>query len=217
MSDPTSTMLRCDLCGADPDEYDCYESGIVRCSSHPWCETCQQSHLRLPCSEQLNRIETTTAALRATAGVLADLDALDIRLPRVPVRLVGTVAGSRSAECYTRWYDDNGIRVARSAEIRIKSGLGPTAFGQAVAHEHTHALIHLRGAVPLDPELEEGVCELVTVVWLTNRRTDRETLWRIWHNPDPVYGVQLRRVVAVAQRFGVGVTLRSILTTGELP
>jgi hypothetical protein len=208
--------VRCDLCGSDSGDYFQHESGLVHCTSHPWCETCEISHLQLPCMEHRNRILSTRAARTMASRVLDELDSLGIGLPRVPVRLVMNLPGSQTGLCVTR-VDNDGLRVIRSAQVQIRSGLGPMAFGQVVAHEHTHALLHLHGAIAIEPKLEEGICQLIALVWLTNQRPDRETLWRIWHNSDPIYGGQLRRVVPVARRTGVGLTLKAILAIGELP
>jgi Protein DA1 len=226
--------LRCYLCGADgPGRYVSCSTGATFCVEHPWCDECDIAHLRMPCPEQLGRIYRPQAVPALVAGVLAELDALGIRLPRVPVRLVTTLADQQEGTCITMerfhprsdWRTRFGLRRrrpgywrrSRTTEIQIRAGLGPTRFGQVVAHEHTHALLQLRGATPIEPALEEGVCQLVAVVWLTSRGVDPELLRRIWHNPDPVYGGEMRRVVAVARRMGVDVTLQSVLTTGMLP
>lgn len=105
----------------------------------------------------------------------------------------------------------------RGARIEILPGLGPTRFGHTVSHELGHALIHLQGRAATPPELEEGVCELIAAVWLTQRATPTSVLRRIWASPDPVYGGTMRTAVAAARRHTVAAVLHTVLNTGRLP
>lgn len=151
------------------------------------------------------------AATRAEQ-VLRDLRAIQIDLPKVPLTLVSTMAGPEEGRCFKSF---GGSRRTRAARIEIQAGLGPTRFGHVVAHEHTHALLHLHGGPSVDPYVEEGVCELVAVVWLTNHGTRQEILNDVWANPHPAYGEQMRRLVRLGRRDGVRRVLDRVLATGQ--
>jgi hypothetical protein len=144
--------------------------------------------------------------------VLCDLRKLQIDLPDVPVTLVPTMPGSEEGRCFKLY---NRSRYQRSARIEIQAGLGPTRFGHVVAHEHTHALLHLHGGPKVEPYVEEGVCELVAVVWLTGHGARQEVLNDVWANPHPAYGEQMRRLVRMARRDGVRSVLNRVLSTGR--
>lgn len=145
--------------------------------------------------------------------MLSDLRGLGVSLPTVPLSLVTSMPGPEQGRCLKRIAF--GARPSRSASIEIRAGLGPTRFGHVVAHEHTHALLHILGGPTVEPALEEGVCELVAVVWLTSTATSDEVLRGVWDNPDPVYGAQMRRMVALARRDGVATVLDRVLATGS--
>jgi hypothetical protein len=108
---------------------------------------------------------------------------------------------------------------ARSCEVRVTTGLGPTRFGWVWAHEHTHAMLWLADTAALSAELEEGVCQLVAMVWLTNcgQPVPQGMLRALWNDPHPVYGQQMRECVRAARRHGVPAVLREITTRGQLP
>lgn len=204
---------RCALCGnGRPGSYRRSSTGDVFCSSHPWCVHCRTAHLAAMCDEQQQVVVSDHDARTHTAHVLTDLRALHIGLPDVPVSLVSRMPGPEEGRCLKLF---TGPTRSRSAQIEIQTGLGPTRFGHVVAHEHTHALLHLHGGPAVDPPVEEGLCELVAVVWLTNRgTTPREVLNDLWANPHPAYGQQMRRLVRLARRDGVGVVLDRVLATG---
>lgn len=144
--------------------------------------------------------------------VLQDLHTVGISLPAVPVSLVSSLPGPEDGRCVK--LTTRGMMESRTARIEIRSGLGPTRFGHVVAHEHTHALLHLNGGPAPNPGTEEGVCELIAVVWLTRRSTGAEVLRDIWANTHPAYGGEMRRIVKLARRDGVGTVLERVLRTG---
>lgn len=204
---------RCGLCGrSDSGSYRRSSTGATFCSSHPWCLYCHTAHLRVPCDEQLHRVFTESEALRRTRQVLDQLRTLGIDLPEVPLRLTTSMPGPQEGHCIKV---HGGIPSTRSARIEIMVGLGPTRFGHVTAHEHTHALLHLHGGPVLNPDVEEGFCELVAVVWLTNQGTSPDVLHAVWRNPHPVYGAQMRRLVRLARREGVLAVLHRVLSTGS--
>lgn len=201
----------CGLCGRVPVRGLLTEDGRLYCARHTWCVECETAHRR-PCAETVNRIVTDRVAQEQSGTVLRDLHAIGIDLPAVPLSLVPPLPNGEQGRCIKRT-----VGGQRSASIEIQTGLGFTRFGHCVAHEHTHALIHLTGSTQLDPRVEEGVCEMVAMVWLTNRGTSTDVLRRMWRNPHPAYGTQMREVVRRARRVGVPTVLASVLERGTLP
>ena len=205
---------RCALCGRGGrgGSYRRSSIGDYLCSSHPWCVHCRTAHLNMPCDEQRQVIVSEADARTQAAQVLRDLRALQIDLPDVHVSLVPGLPGPEEGRCFKSF---SGTARARSARIEILSNLGPTRFGHVVAHEHTHALLHLHGGPAVDALVEEGLCELIAVVWLTNRPTRQEVLNDLWANPHPAYGEQMRHLVHLARRDGVRHVLDRLLLTGR--
>lgn len=212
---PGGLTVQCLVCGrTGPGRYRQAQRGDAFCAHHPWCQHCRQAHLTTPCDEELHAVGSTADALLRVAELRLDLQQLGVSLPNVPVTVVGAMPGAEDGRCFKA---TTGLSMQRNARIEVLSGLGPTRFGHVVAHEHTHALLHLAGAPPSPPQVEEGVCELVAVVWLTNRAvTPQSVLDAVWANPDPVYGDEMRRAVALARRDGVGTVLDRVLQTGRL-
>lgn len=207
------TRIQCALCGrSGRGSYRRSSTGESFCASHAWCVHCRTAHLDPSCDEQKQIVVTSHDAKRRVAQVLLDLRALKIELPCVPVSLVPTMPGPEEGRCFKSF--SAGQR-SRSARIEIQAGLGPTRFGHVVAHEHIHALLHLHGGPAVDPYVEEGLCELVAVVWLTNRGTPQEVLNDVWANPHPAYGEQMRALVRLGRRDGVRSVLDRILATGR--
>ncbi|WP_156354354.1 protein DA1 [Gordonia sp. HS-NH1] len=207
------SRIRCALCGrTGQGSYLRSSTGDALCSSHPWCPHCRTAHLTPACEEQQQIVVSERDAMTRATAVLQDLRGLQIGLPDVPVGLVPGMPGPEEGRCVK---SSGGTTRSRSARIEIKSGLGPTRFGHVIAHEHTHALLHLRGGPAVHPYVEEGLCELVAVVWLTNRGTRQEVLNDVWANPHPAYGEQMRRLVRLARRHGVHRVLDRVLKTGQ--
>lgn len=209
----TATSIQCAICGRrGRGSYRRSSTGESFCASHPWCTHCRTAHSDLSCDEQRQIVVSDSDAATRAAQVLRDLHAIQIDLPNVPLSLVPTMPGPEEGRCFKSF--GSGTR-PRSARIEIQAGLGPTRFGHVVAHEHTHALLHLHAGPSVDPYVEEGVCELVAVVWLTNRGTRREILNDVWANSHPAYGEQMRRLVRLGRRDGVRRVLERVLATGQ--
>lgn len=207
------TQVQCALCGrGGRGSYRQSSIGESFCASHPWCVHCRSAHLRSSCDEQQQIVVLDQDAKRRVAQVLHDLRTLQIDLPDVPVSLVPTMPDSEEGRCFKSF---SGSARSRSARIEIHDGLGPTRFGHVVAHEHTHALLHLHGGPAVEPHVEEGVCELIAVVWLTSHGTRQEVLNDVWANPHPAYGEQMRRLVRLGRRDGVRRVLDRVLATGQ--
>lgn len=219
-SSPDPQVGPCQLCGYDgPGRYWIGpDGGSSWCEGHTWCAECQTFHLvERDCPERV-RVHTVEHARLLGASVHADLARVGIQLPRPPLRLTGHLPPGQLGWCeMTTAYATDGVPV-RTARVEILAGLGPTQFAMAYAHECTHALLHLSGRASVAPDLAEGVCEMVSMVWLTaTRPTARPLMAGAWANPDPVYGGQMRRVVAAARRHGVPAVLGSVLNRGTLP
>ena len=209
----TAASIHCAICGRQaPGSYRRSSTGESFCSSHPWCIHCRTAHTDPSCDEQRQIVTSNIDAATRRAQILRDLQALQIDLPTVPLSLVSTMPGFVDGRCFKLF--GGGTR-SRSARIEIQAGLGPTRFGHVVAHEHAHALLHLHGGPSVDPNVEEGVCELVAVVWLTNHGARQEVLNDVWVNPHPAYGEQMRQLVRLSRRVGVRRVLASVLATGK--
>ncbi len=208
-----TASIQCAICGRrGHGSYRRSSTGESFCSSHPWCAHCRTAHLNPSCDEQRQIVVAHSDAAARAEQVLRDLHAIKIDLPNVPLRLVPTMPGPEEGRCFKSFGGDTR---SRSARIEIQAGLGPTRFGHVVAHEHTHALLHLHGGPSVDPYVEEGVCELVAVVWLTNHGARQEILNDVWANPHPAYGEQMRRLVRLGRRYGVRPVLDRVLATGQ--
>jgi hypothetical protein len=203
--------IACALCGASgPGAYRRVRSGATFCATHRWCQHCRAAHTPDPCAEERAVVVTQQAAEAGQRQVLRDLAALGVRLPQVPLLLLPVLLGPEDGRCIKRCRGNQ--RVAR---IEVQAGLGPTRFGHVVAHESAHALLHLHGGPRVQPDVEEGFCELLAVVWLTSRTTSRELLAEVWANPHPAYGEQMRRLVGIARRQGVPAVIERVLATGK--
>lgn len=209
----TVASIQCAICGRrGRGSYRRSSTGESFCSSHPWCTHCRTAHADSSCDEQRHIVTSDSDAATRAEQVLRDLHAIQIDLPNVPLSLVSTMPGPEEGRCFKSF---GGSTRSRSARIEIQAGLGPTRFGHVVAHEHTHALLHLHGGPSVDPYVEEGVCELVAVVWLTNNGARQEILNDVWANPHPAYGEQMRRLVRLGGRDGVRRVLDRVLATGQ--
>lgn len=205
-------QIQCAVCGRrGRGSYRRSSTGESFCAAHPWCIHCRTAHVNPSCDEQRQIVVSDRDAATRAAQVLRDLHVVQIDLPNVPLSLVPTMPGPAEGRCLKSF---GGTR-SRSVRIEIQAGLGPTRFGHVVAHEHTHALLHLQGGPAVDPYVEEGVCELVAVVWLTNQGTRQEILNDVWANPHPAYGDQMRRLVRLGRRDGVRLVLERVLATGQ--
>jgi hypothetical protein len=112
-----------------------------------------------------------------------------------------------------------GPRAADVRFVRVVPGLPAFLFSRSVAHEVGHAWLAQAGARALRPEVEEGVCELVSYAWLKRSGLSYAEAVRdmIRHNPDPTYGGGFREVHAAVRRHGLRVVLGSLTARGELP
>ncbi|GAA4249101.1 hypothetical protein GCM10022255_031690 [Dactylosporangium darangshiense] len=172
-------------------------------------------------------VETQLDARRRLPVVRRQLAGIGLELPeRVLVRVVSP----QEAEA-TAGRPESGILLgvteqviggpagARTIEISVVSGMPPTYFGRAVAHEVGHAWLALRGRAPVGDVLEEGVCELFAYAWLKQHGSPlaRALREQFASNPDPVYGAGFRAVYAAVRAHGIDTVLDGVLLTGRLP
>lgn len=204
---------RCGVCGAAAQRMRVDPDGMLVCPTHRLCRQCRISHPG-PCPEADAAALTVEAVLAVGAVVHRDLAAVGIRLPSPPVRM-RALPPPQEGRCLKA----SGPAQARGCRIDIVPGLGPTRLGWVWAHEHTHALLWLQHAAALSAELEEGVAQMVALVWLTTRPTPTpaRVVAAYWANPDPVYGKRMRQVVSAARRHGVPQVLADVAAHGRLP
>lgn len=112
-----------------------------------------------------------------------------------------------------------GGRIGREVtEILLERGLPSILAGQVLAHELGHAWLFQQGG-PKPPDLvEEGFCELCSVLWLRTLRDPRAPylIGRISRNEDPVYGAGYRRVAGFERNHGLA-TLLDAMRRGVWP
>jgi hypothetical protein len=151
-----------------------------------------------------------------------ELHAMGIRLnPPVHVQLVdqpilATKHAHRSGQV-------DGVTVTsgrRAVEIFILEGLPAMEFASCVAHECMHAWLAQNGyRTGIDPQVEEGLCQVVSYRWLRDQADPRARLVRenIELDPDPVYGDGFRLVKESVRRYGIASVLTAVKATGHLP
>jgi hypothetical protein len=173
-----------------PTCHDCGRLCVSRVAGGAQCVTTPLGALSCgACSARA--VHTSEDAYHATHEVAAWLDRIGLVLgPRVPeVRLAdvrapnlapppvllpdGTISDERTETdgITVKHIDKFGWRTV--PHIDILGGMAHTHARKVLAHELTHALLHLHDFptdLPLD--VEEGVCELVSYMWLSHRASD---------------------------------------------
>ena len=210
-----AASIQCALCGRrGRGSYRRSSTGESFCASHPWCPHCRTAHLTLSVRRAATDRRVGAATLQARAAqVLRDLRALQIDLPNVPLSLVPTMPGPEEGRCFKSFggrVHDRGRLGSRSKRVWVPLGSATSS------RTNTPTPCCTSTAGPsVDPYVEEGVCELVAVVWLTNRGTRQEVLNDVWANPHPAYGEQMRRLVRLGRRDGVRRVLDGCSRTGQ--
>ena len=87
--------------------------------------------------------------------------------------------------------------------ILILSGLPMIEFEAVLAHELLHVWLH-QNQMELSPEAEEGFCNLGRHLIYKNDQTQFSTihLLAMEKNPDPVYGIEYRKMKAQLEKKG---------------
>ncbi|KAF3323961.1 Protein DA1-related 1 [Carex littledalei] len=128
--------------------------------------------------------------------------------------------------------------------ILVLYGLPRLFTGSILAHEMMHAWLRLNGYTCLEPDVEEGICQVMAHMWLesetmagsissssssssssSKRRAKSEFEKKLgaYHklliekNPSRVYGAGFRAAMAVVNRYGLRRTLEHIKRAEALP
>ncbi|KAJ3706079.1 hypothetical protein LUZ61_009784 [Rhynchospora tenuis] len=116
--------------------------------------------------------------------------------------------------------------------ILVLYGLPRLFTGSILAHELMHAWLRLNGYKGLEPEVEEGICQVMAHKWLESelltgsssssfsefeRKLAEFHIRLIEKNPSRVYGGGFRAAKAAVNRYGLRHTLEHIKRAGDLP
>ncbi|VFQ80406.1 unnamed protein product [Cuscuta campestris] len=138
-------------------------------------------------------------------------------------------------------------RICDVTAILILYGLPRLLTGAILAHELMHAWLRLRGYRNLTMEVEEGICQVLSLMWLESevthgynrnmppppppssssskrgRKSASENKLgeffkhQILHDSSPAYGEGFRAAQAAVNKYGLRCTLDHIRMTGTLP
>ena len=156
-------------------------------ADHFICPLCAQDAVLGPSPQELERIRSRIASFFGVLG-------LDIPQRNIPVRVVEPDVmlassstrrgGGRAAQSHTLGKCETvvdevfmaGRRIsatARVERISMMNGLPLVVFEDVLSHEMMHAYLRLNGfPVSLDPAVEEGLCQLMSFLWLENGDDD---------------------------------------------
>ncbi|CAL8462861.1 g2395 [Coccomyxa elongata] len=111
--------------------------------------------------------------------------------------------------------------------ILVQYGLPWLLTGSILAHELMHAWLRLAGLTQLSLDVEEGLCQLMALLWLEHQPPAPEGTWeerlasyfahQIRTDTSLVYGDGFRAAHEAFQKHGLGATLASVRATGRLP
>ncbi|XP_060175471.1 protein DA1-related 2-like isoform X1 [Lycium barbarum] len=128
--------------------------------------------------------------------------------------------------------------------ILVLYGLPRLLTGVILAHELMHAWLRLKGFRNLSPEVEEGICQVLSQMWLESEVMPRSRnmpststasyskkggksevenklgeffMHQITHDASPAYGAGFRAANAAANKYGLRHTLDHIRLTGSFP
>lgn len=154
---------------------------------------------------------------------------LGLDLRRIPIYVRLTPITAAALGSYSkRWTGltqksifsrDGKIMGQRVDEIKILRGLPAEQIQSILAHEAGHAWLGLNGFPPLQPFIEEGLCELIDYFWLLLQTTN-EARYRIYlkfNNPDPIYGAGFKAAYAAMSGRTLAELLNFVKTTQNFP
>jgi hypothetical protein len=121
-----------------------------------------------------------------------------------------------------------GPPTCRISGILILYGLPRLLTGSILAHELMHAWLRLGGHLGLAPRVEEGLCQLMALLWLDSRQQElapgsfEERLQsclasQIRTDPSEVYGDGFRDAYEGFQRHGLQTVLAHVAHVGRVP
>jgi len=172
-----------------------YDDGRVMCT------LCRESAV-----DDFAEGKAILSGVRGTLRVLG----LDLGSAKTPLGLVDLrelkEGGSRdlSGNTRTALWSQNGEVIERTVEeILILRGLPYEHFCSVAAHELGHAWLFLEGFPELPLRVEEGICELISYLWLQQMGTlGAEHRMRVMeHNDDPVYGHGFRAALKSYRQY----------------
>jgi hypothetical protein len=155
--------------------------GNVFCTSHrdlPNCWLCSAPFRGAgrfcgPCAAtSVNTQDEVRTALPKARDVLRTMGI--VLSPPVHVQLVDDSQMSTSPRNESgRVIGTTMISGRRATEIHILTGLPGVEFGSTVAHEAMHAWLAQHGFLPLEPSVEEGLCQVIAYRWLRDQPDPR--------------------------------------------
>nr|GMC98297.1 protein DA1-related 2-like isoform X1 [Ipomoea batatas] len=120
-------------------------------------------------------------------------------------------------------------RLTRKCEVTailVLYGLPRLLTGAILAHELMHAWLRLKGFRNLSPEVEEGICQVLSHMWLESEKGGRSGvenklgeffMHQIAHDTSPAYGGGFRAANEAVNKYGLRRTLDHIHFTGSFP
>lgn len=107
-------------------------------------------------------------------------------------------------------------------------GMPRVMCGSVVAHEYMHAYIKMAGFPQLPPVVEEGLCQLLGLLWVESDASDEGTSAteatyatlvseQIRTDRSPVYGDGLRAALAAYKKHGLGSLLAHVKRYASFP
>ncbi|CAN1257313.1 Protein DA1-related 2 [Linum perenne] len=127
------------------------------------------------------------------------------------------------------------IRRCEVTAILVLYGLPRLLTGAILAHELMHGWLRLKGYRNLNPEVEEGICQVLSYMWLESEvfssyssskkggRSEVENklgeffMHQIAHDASPAYGGGFRSANKAVNKYGLRRTLDHIRLTGNFP
>lgn len=208
------------------------ENSCLKCHGGGSCIHCQgatrsrdiDDQLACPTCRDLAVTDDSAATkhLRAVSQWINDLGVLGA-VPRVPLELyspermrtdfdvdektLGIARKTLTESC--------GRKTVRSDGIVVVRGLPWPIFEKVVAHEFGHVWVAANGILDLSKRDEEGFCELLSFLWLTERGSLAKEALRegISGSKDPIYGDGFREIYHLYAKYG----LRHVIDTLRKP
>ncbi len=188
-----------------------YEDGRVACN------LCRENAI-----DQTSDGQAVLEGVRRTLALLG----LDFGNERISLKLGGLSqlkdgrARDLSGNTRTCTWSRDGEPVKREVgEITILYGLPYEHFAAVAAHELGHAWLFLQEYPELPPSVEEGLCELLSYLWLQQMDTTaaRHRMRAMEENDDPVYGDGFRAALESYRRLPLDDLLTYVRRHGRFP
>ena len=119
-----------------------------------------------------------------------------------------------------------GPRRVSVTAILVLRGLPRLLSGAIIAHESMHAWLRLHHFPDLSPEVEEGLCQLMALLWLEGQKPEEASYeerlaaffgHQIRTDQSYVYGDGLRAALEAYQRHGLPTVLANVRHARQLP